>query len=140
MSESAEPAAWRFDIEHMDCWRTTVTLDHPEEVFADHQDVALRNVQPLYPSPDGEGCEPVPDGGIRTHTRADAALAPDTVWVVTARREDSPHCEVRGVYETERAAQAHRDELANNCFAHGVVAWSVHERLVRERFDAEVDR
>jgi len=54
MSEYTEPAAWRFEIEHMDRWRTTVTLEHPEDVFSDHADVALRNIQPLYATPEGD--------------------------------------------------------------------------------------
>jgi len=80
----------------------------------------------------------VSDSPIRTHTRAETT--PDTVWVVTACREDSPHAFVEGVYETERAAQAHRDELADNSFQHGVVAWSVHKRPVREGYDVEGGR
>jgi hypothetical protein len=65
---------------------------------------------------------------------AESALKPNsdsvegTVWVVVSRGDGSPHPYVEAVYENESAAQAHKSELAENSFQHGVVAWGVFEQ------------
>jgi hypothetical protein len=49
-----EPAAWLFEIRRMGRWLRTVTLAHPDDVFADGQDVDIRHVRPLIEAGDRE--------------------------------------------------------------------------------------
>lgn len=59
-----------------------------------------------------------------------------TVWVVASRKEDLPHPYVEAVYDNEEAAKEHKNELAENSFQHGVVAWGIFDRSV----DTDTDR
>jgi hypothetical protein len=68
---------------------------------------------------------------MNTTPEQSAADPPETVWVVTSRPADSPHARVEGVYNREQPARDHRDDLADNCHEHGLVAWDVHEREVQ---------
>jgi hypothetical protein len=53
-----------------------------------------------------------------------------TVWVVSSRKDGSPHPFVEAVYDNQDAAREHKKELAEDSFKHNVVAWSVHERTL----------
>jgi hypothetical protein len=61
--------------------------------------------------------------------------APATVWVVTARRDGCPHSFVEAVYDSEEAAEEHKQYLQDNAFGEMAIAWGMHERPVSSAFD-----
>jgi hypothetical protein len=64
---------------------------------------------------------------------------PRTVYVVASRPDGAPHPYVEAVYDSEEAAEEHRQHLADNSFEEGVVAWGVHERTIESSFETEVE-
>lgn len=58
----------------------------------------------------------------------------DTVYVVSSRKEDSPHPFVEAVYDNEGAAMEHKRDLGSNSFQHGVVAWGMDARTVQSEY------
>ncbi|WPH59254.1 hypothetical protein AFNJKBDN_CDS0037 [Halorubrum virus V_ICIS4] len=58
-----------------------------------------------------------------------------TVYVVTCRRDGTPHAFVEAVYTSEAAAEAHKRWLADNAFREDAIAWGVHERSIETAFE-----